>query len=532
MLRHNNPQIQEILARIDRADHAEQPDVLLPAVLELQQLSAQLDDAGGIACTYYYFSAHQLLLHNQQEALHYAQKGVTFAHEQGLDYYEIYTRNLCGIICEGLSDYASSLDHYLTAFSLAKRIGDDSACYMLVNIGNLFMVLDDFDTALVYLTGGFEAMLQAGGTAPDDRANLATTVLNIIEACVAGGKLVNATKWATRQNDLLAECGKAGIARCFLRIGESHVALHSADFAKAAQVLLPLLNDIVSPENFSEYYTLNVLLHALNIAIDINNEPLARRALNTLDRTRAASAINTFDYKLEWARIRYFDRFLADDPDYLKAKAYFYPFYQNSLSTVGQLSHTYATSLNMRTELDRAETERRTAVELNAELRHLVDLDPLTGVCNKLGARTHTVARLAARQPGQCSALLLIDIDHFKLVNDTYGHPVGDRVLESFSALLEQLFPSDDVVGRIGGDEFMVFLTHGGNLQAHLDRAEALLRGARELRFDGAPECRVTLSIGLCPVTGPESYDELVDKADRALYAAKQAGRDRCVPAD
>jgi len=124
-------------------------------------------------------------------------------------------------------------------------------------------------------------------------------------------------------------------------------------------------------------------------------------------------------------------------------------------------------------------------------------------------------------------------MDHFKEINDTYGHETGDAVLRSFAKLCRRLFRSRDIIGRIGGEEFAILLPET-TAEAALARAEKLRAGAQKLRFRGAAaELRVTASIGLTQLSPEErGIDAALSRADKALYAAKRAGRNRVVPAE
>lgn len=527
MLSHPDARIQSIIARIDEADRGWRYGEMLEAIHELEQVATKKNDAAGRAAVLYFIACHRHLLNQKQEALRLALDAVEFCREHKLDCYEMYTHNLCGIIYEDLSDYSSCLDHYLTTFDLAKRAGEnDYAPYPLVNIGNLFMVMDDFETSLIYTINGFQGFLHNPSPTEFDLQNMSTTILNIIEAYVGSENYTQALKWSKEHTQRLTEYKKAGIAECFLILGRARASLRAGDTERAEQELLPLLDDAICSENFSDYYTINILLNAFGLATDIGSQKLAAELLELLDQARSATGLNTFDYKLEAERIRYYDRFFAEDHDYLLAKKYFYPFYQASSASLQQLSHTYANSLHMRTELDRVVAERQSVQELNAELRRSIDLDPFTGIYNKTSTRTHIEDRLSHWNNGQFGAFMLLDIDNFKLVNDTFGHQVGDRVIEGIANLMKNMFRRGDVVGRLGGDEFGVFLTATSEA-AILSRVDALLDRVRKFRVVEQPLCAVTLSIGIRILRAPEEYDSIVFKADQALYTSKQTGRDR-----
>jgi diguanylate cyclase (GGDEF)-like protein len=126
-------------------------------------------------------------------------------------------------------------------------------------------------------------------------------------------------------------------------------------------------------------------------------------------------------------------------------------------------------------------------------------------------------------------AYAMIDIDHFKRVNDTYGHPTGDGVLKSLARLLQQRLRKTDVIGRYGGEEFAVILPEAEPLQAKQCLDEIRTRFSQIRQQSGNEEFAVTFSAGIAAYPTCGEARGLNDSADRALYLAKQNGRNRIV---
>ena len=185
--------------------------------------------------------------------------------------------------------------------------------------------------------------------------------------------------------------------------------------------------------------------------------------------------------------------------------------------------------LQLNAELE-AKVQARTAELLaaNEELRHLARHDALTGLPNRLAAneRRH-LEFVALQRNGQPYSVLLIDIDRFKRVNDSFGHAVGDRVLQQVGRTLQQSLRESDFVARWGGEEFLVLLP-GTGLDAARMVAEKL-RQAVESRPD--PDAgTITISLGLALATASKpDEDTPLREADACLYAAKREGRNRLV---
>ncbi len=165
------------------------------------------------------------------------------------------------------------------------------------------------------------------------------------------------------------------------------------------------------------------------------------------------------------------------------------------------------------------------------ELRHRTAamVDPLTGISNRR-AFVQDAAQLAKRHSGKPkpTAVLLIDLDHFKSINDRFGHALGDRVLEIFTESARQSVRASDLLGRLGGEEFAAVLTDTNAEKAVMvaERIrENFARAAQEV--DGRP-VGATVSVGLVHCSGPVlDVPELLAQADHALYIAKERGRNR-----
>ena len=189
----------------------------------------------------------------------------------------------------------------------------------------------------------------------------------------------------------------------------------------------------------------------------------------------------------------------------------------------------FETVMARRTALIRnVEAEREPDVELLPPDQQS-DLDDLTGVSLRRAFIEHANAVLARRRANEPPpSLLVIDVDHFKLVNDTYGHLQGDDVLRAVVAILRQSLRNGDVIGRYGGDEFVVLLPRTG-LDMARDIAERLRSSVEKepitLRGKGGAAISVTLSIGTAAAEPDDHIEAVFAAADRALYDAKRAGR-------
>lgn len=192
---------------------------------------------------------------------------------------------------------------------------------------------------------------------------------------------------------------------------------------------------------------------------------------------------------------------------------------------VGKLRRAFDDNAALLRALQEANTTLQARVEdRTRDLARLAHTDPLTGLSNRRDLDACLERAVRAGADGTPFSLILVDIDHFKAINDRYGHAVGDQVLVAVAGILGCGLNDRDVLGRWGGEEFMI-LCHGTALEAAGALAEAI-----RLRVEAAALPTVgglTCSFGVAALGAGESGDSLLGRADAALYAAKARGRNR-----
>lgn len=169
-------------------------------------------------------------------------------------------------------------------------------------------------------------------------------------------------------------------------------------------------------------------------------------------------------------------------------------------------------------------TERRRTLD---QLQRLADHDPLTGLLNRRRLEAELEQQVArSERYGERACLVLLDLDGFKSVNDSFGHAVGDEILKNVADVLRSRVRRSDLVARLGGDEFAVLLPRATREQGRRV-AEGIAKGIRD-RIDiiGGQELRTTASFGVATIEKGDVPDRVLLRADQALYQVKQRGRD------
>ena len=156
------------------------------------------------------------------------------------------------------------------------------------------------------------------------------------------------------------------------------------------------------------------------------------------------------------------------------------------------------------------------------DLRRRATKDALSGLLNRATMEQYIKDRLRAMAPGETCALFIVDLDDFKQVNDTLGHLAGDQAIRQTAQILSRLFRASDIVGRLGGDEFLVYIKGVFPRSVLETRLKKLLSDLRSI-----PDASLTSSIGLTYVQNDQTpYTEHLRQADIALYHSKRNGKD------
>lgn len=196
---------------------------------------------------------------------------------------------------------------------------------------------------------------------------------------------------------------------------------------------------------------------------------------------------------------------------------------------IDEIDRVISSNNTLKTELVKSRDELKAQQEKIENLQTAVRIDALTELANRASLKEHIDRQLSLyqRDEKEVFCLMMIDVDHFKNINDTHGHIAGDRILKGLSIKLKAYMRSSDFVARYGGEEFAVII-----LKADVSQAAVIadkLRSSIELSkfaLDNI-KLKVTISIGVTQVLKNDTMERLIERADEALYRAKNGGRNK-----
>jgi diguanylate cyclase (GGDEF)-like protein len=197
---------------------------------------------------------------------------------------------------------------------------------------------------------------------------------------------------------------------------------------------------------------------------------------------------------------------------------------QSSLAPEAAARPARSTAMRLAAEVERLEHELAAARRRLAALEARADIDPLTDILNRRGFERELTRSLAyVKRHGTDAALLYIDLDGFKSVNDRHGHAAGDALLKAVALVLGRHVRASDVVGRLGGDEFAVLLWNCGEANAKAKAEAVEVAIARTTATHAGARLSVGASVGAALLLPLDRPAETLDRADRAMYARKAA---------
>ncbi|WP_333570594.1 GGDEF domain-containing protein [Thermodesulfobacterium commune] len=175
------------------------------------------------------------------------------------------------------------------------------------------------------------------------------------------------------------------------------------------------------------------------------------------------------------------------------------------------------------------ELEKKNLQLLNAltTVKKIMNTDPLTGVFNRraINKIIHREISFALRHKLPLS-IVMVDIDYFKKINDTYGHEMGDYVLKKIAQTIKKSIRKEDIFGRYGGEEFILILPNT-DIEKAYQVAERMRQKIEKIKFKGIKE-KITASFGLTELLPNDNIKSIIQRGDEALYLAKNKGRNRC----
>lgn len=495
------------------------PEEILQKASRLLEIAQLHQDSYYIAAALYFQAYYEFSRGNYKECLQHCFQSEEYCEKN--EYLKIlaYIHNLQGIVYSDLGDFLTSLHFLLKAYYLTMDHPEFEYHYAIINnLGTLFHDIDCEQRGIEYFIRAFQERRKMH---LEFSLNDGIILTNILMVYMKMNRAAEAAPWYEtflryfKDNDhvVLTE------NRIMISIFE---LWHRKDIAKLKQRLYDFLE--AAPHTSDYKNTVRNYMDCIHICISLKLKDQAYLLYRNLEKMESHHPNSINSARLADIKVELAMQFCSKEELFL----HLLEAYRLNRKAREQEKSNNLQSMMNKMDLENALYEQHIILQRNEELLRSNKLDPFTEVLNKTAFRNHVLEAIRGKRADEKGAFFILDIDNFKIINDTCGHLVGDQVIMKVAANLQNNLREEDLVGRIGGDEFCMYLNHISCIEDIEKNALRIIDNIRNLNISKLQK-QLTVSMGICIVDTEKDFEDIFMKADHALYEAKANGRDQFV---
>lgn len=495
------------------------PEEILQKASRLLEIAQLHQDPYYIAAALYFQAYYEFSRGNYKECLQHCFQSEEYCEKN--EYLKIlaYIHNLQGIVYSDLGDFLTSLHFLLKAYYLTMDHPEFEYHYAIINnLGTLFHDIDCEQRGIEYFIRAFQERRKMH---LEFSLNDGIILTNILMVYMKMNRAAEAAPWYEtflryfKDNDhvVLTE------NRIMISIFE---LWHRRDIAKLKQRLYDFLE--AAPHTSDYKNTVRNYMDCIHICISLKLKDQAYLLYRNLEKMESHHPNSINSARLADIKVELAMQFCSKEELFL----HLLEAYRLNRKAREQEKRNNLQSMMNKMDLENALYEQHIILQRNEELLRSNKLDPFTEVLNKTAFRNHVLEAIRGKRADEKGAFFILDIDNFKIINDTCGHLVGDQVIMKVAANLQNNLREEDLVGRIGGDEFCMYLNHISCIEDIERNALRIIDNIRNLNINKLQK-QLTVSMGICIVDTEKDFEDIFMKADHALYEAKANGRDQFV---
>ncbi|MCR0548213.1 diguanylate cyclase [[Clostridium] innocuum] len=495
------------------------PEEILQKASRLLEIAQLHQDSYYIAAALYFQAYYEFSRGNYKECLQHCFQSEEYCEKN--EYLKIlaYIHNLQGIVYSDLGDFLTSLHFLLKAYYLTMDHPEFEYHYAIINnLGTLFHDIDCEQRGIEYFIRAFQERRKMH---LEFSLNDGIILTNILMVYMKMNRAAEAAPWYEtflryfKNNDhvVLTE------NRIMISIFE---LWHRKDIAKLKQRLYDFLE--AAPHTSDYKNTVRNYMDCIHICISLKLKDQAYLLYRNLEKMESHHPNSINSARLADIKVELAMQFCSKEELFL----HLLEAYRLNRKAREQEKRNNLQSMMNKMDLENALYEQHIILQRNEELLRSNKLDPFTEVLNKTAFRNHVLEAIRGKRADEKGTFFILDIDNFKIINDTCGHLVGDQVIMKVAANLQNNLREEDLVGRIGGDEFCMYLNHISCIEDIEKNALRIIDNIRNLNISKLQK-QLTVSMGICIVDTEKDFEDIFMKADHALYEAKANGRDQFV---
>ena len=495
------------------------PEEILQKASRLLEIAQLHQDPYYIAAALYFQAYYEFSRGNYKECLQHCFQSEEYCEKN--EYLKIlaYIHNLQGIVYSDLGDFLTSLHFLLKAYYLTMDHPEFEYHYAIINnLGTLFHDIDCEQRGIEYFIRAFQERRKMH---LEFSLNDGIILTNILMVYMKMNRAAEAAPWYEtflryfKDNDhvVLTE------NRIMISIFE---LWHRKDIAKLKQRLYDFLE--AAPHTSDYKNTVRNYMDCIHICISLKLKDQAYLLYRNLEKMESHHPNSINSARLADIKVELAMQFCSKEELFL----HLLEAYRLNRKAREQEKRNNLQSMMNKMDLENALYEQHIILQRNEELLRSNKLDPFTEVLNKTAFRNHVLEAIRGKRADEKGAFFILDIDNFKIINDTCGHLVGDQVIMKVAANLQNNLREEDLVGIIGGYEFCMYLNHISCIEDIEKNALRIIDNIRNLNISKLQK-QLTVSMGICIVDTEKDFEDIFMKADHALYEAKANGRDQFV---
>ena len=383
------------------------------------------------------------------KAMKYLQEGIRIGEHAPYPFFQMMCYNLAGMVSGTLGDDIMSVEYMLKSYYIALDHQELGYLYIILNnLGVLFFNLGYYEIAKEYFTNAFEE--RGIGSYNDLKINDGFNIINLMGTSIYLKDDLEYERWLIWYREFQKRFQIVTVENDY-QMYQVLLCAHTQDIARLRAEVVRFLE--IAGREEDRLYTFKNLLKVFKVCMQFQEQKLSSQILYELQLILQDYPNYQNHSELKECQVIYANTFKAEQ-ERLQALEEYYDIRQLELSAA---HNNMKNTLLLKIDMEQLLYERNQILKENRELERRSEIEEFTNVMNKTAFRTHVSAELETMHQDQYVCLLVIDIDKFKSINDTFGHLVGDQVLLHVVKVLKEVLRSSDFIGRIGGGLFWVF---------------------------------------------------------------------------
>lgn len=512
-----NTDISQLLEQLEIYKTNHDIDKLFKYATFLMEISNLQKDYYHKGIGLYYMSLSSYYSGQYDVALMQSKEGLALCESNKSSNYYVLLCNMVGVNYGTLQDYTNALKYLLKAYYASADYAEGANLYMsLCNIGTIFHRLEFYDKAIEYFLLSmkerkmtYENMNEMDGICLVNLYGSYILIKDYEQMKIWEEKLIAFNKRFYNENTIDD-----------YYMYQILLAYDKKDYPQIEELSKTMIKN--ASNNADELHIFKNLIEVLAINIKIKNKFICNSLIDILEsivrkHPKISNETKLIDLLVQKSIVFH---------EHERLPRLLMHFYENKKKEELNSKLIEEKGIIDNIELERVLHEQNIILKKNEELLKNNELDEFTMVYNKTYFTKHVEEELKKQQFDGYQALILIDIDNFKEINDTYGHNVGDEVLIQVADLFSRSVRNNEYVGRIGGDEFCIFMKNIYTQKYLKEKLDSLQHQLHNIEIDHFNQ-KITASIGICLIDSPVSFKQIYEKADEAMYKVKKSGRDR-----